>query len=347
MSESSFSEFALIARLTKNLPSNDAVSLGVGDDCALLNSDGERLTLATCDSQVEGIHFTLKTSTAEQIGKKALTVNISDVAAMGGVPCFALVSLVIPPHIAPDFVEQVYSGLRQEAERFSTVIIGGNIASSGLSSPFVIDITVLGVVERERVILRSGAREGDILCVTGTLGDAAAGLSTLLHLENDYTFDAREYVRKRHCVPEARVGVGQVLSQFGPQIVTALLDISDGLSGDLAHICERSRVGACVEVVRLPISSSLRTIARESGQDVLHWVLHGGEDYELLFTVAPGYEQQVIAAVQAETGISVTRIGGILPASEQIKLVLPDGQREVLRSQSWDHIKNSSRLARE
>jgi thiamine-monophosphate kinase len=345
MSGKSFSEFALIARLTKNLPSNDAVSFGVGDDCALLDLGGERLTLATCDSQVEGIHFTLKTSTAEQIGRKALAVNSSDIAAMGGVPRFALVSLVIPPHIAPDFVEQVYSGLRQEAERFSTVIVGGNIASSGASSPFVIDITMLGAVERESVILRSGAREGDIVCVTGMLGDAAAGLYTLLHPDNDYTFGACEYVRRRHCVPEPRVEVGQVLSRFGPQIVTAMLDISDGLSGDLAHICERSRVGACVEVACLPISSSLQTIAHESGQDALHWVLHGGEDYELLFTVAPGYEQQVRAAVLAETGIDVACIGGILPASEEIGLVLPGGQRERLRSQSWDHIKDLSRLA--
>src|SRR5215469_1146757 len=276
-------EFELIARLTSGLASREDVRLGVGDDCAIMDVGGDDLLLATCDSQVEGIHFTLQTSNPEQIGRKALAVNLSDIAAMGGTPRFALVSLLLPFHLSLEILEEMYTGLRQEAERFATAIVGGNIASAGSASCLTIDITVLGSVIRDRAITRSGARPGDMLCVTGYLGDSAAGLFTLLHPEHTYSLAACDRVRAVHRTPYARIAEGQILSQFGPHIITAMLDISDGLSGDLTHLCERSQVGVRVELARLPLSPAIHTIAHETAQDLWHWALHGGEDYELLF----------------------------------------------------------------
>ncbi len=335
------SEFELIARLTSDLASREDVKLGVGDDCAMLDFGGDQLLLATCDSQVEGVHFTLQTASPEQIGRKALAINLSDIAAMGGTPRFALVSLLIPSHLSLEILAEMYAGLQQEAKRFATIIVGGNIARAGRigsASPLTIDITLLGSVMRDHAITRSGAHPGDMLCVTGYLGDSAAGLFTLLHPERMYSLASRDQVCTAHRTPRARIAEGHILSQFGPHIITAMLDISDGLSGDLAHLCERSQVGARVELARLPLSPAIHTIAHETGQDPWHWALHGGEDYELLFTVAQGYEQQVSKAIQAATGTPVSVIGSILPFEEQMQLLHPDGQRENLRPQGWDHL---------
>jgi thiamine-monophosphate kinase len=343
MTDASFGEFELIARLTSDLASREDVHLGVGDDCAIMDIGGDQLLLATCDSQVEGVHFTLQTSNPEQIGRKALAVNLSDIAAMGGMPRFALISLLIPSHISPEILEEMYRGLRQEAKRFDTAIVGGNIASvgrGGSSSSFTIDITILGSVMRDRAITRSGARSGDTLCVTGHLGDSAAGLFTLFHPENTYSLAERDRVQNAHRTPHPRIAEGRILSQFGPHVITAMLDISDGLSGDLAHLCECSQVGVRVELACLPLSPSIHTIAHEAGQDPLHWAMHGGEDYELLFTVASGYEQRVIDAVQTATGTPVTIIGSMLPLAEQMQLLYPDGHQENIQPQSWDHLKN-------
>lgn len=330
-------EFELIARLTRQLPARPDVALGVGDDCAILALHGVD-TLATCDSQVEGVHFTLAFSSPEQIGRKALAVNLSDIAAMGGEPRYALISLILPPRLPLATLDGIYAGLRQEAERYATAIVGGNIASS--EQALILDITLLGAVEHGRALTRSGARVGDVVLVTGSLGNAAAGLHTLLQPATHYPPDAQEVVRQAYRVPQPRVREGRVLSRFGPGIVTALLDISDGLSGDLGHICERSNVGVRVDLARLPLSQSLHSIAVSAARDPYAWALHGGEDYELLFTVPPTSEQAVIDAVQAATGTPVTPIGVVLPPEEGMRLLRPDGREEPLVVQSWDHRKS-------
>lgn len=343
MTDPSLGEFELIARLTSGLAPREDVRLGVGDDCAIMDFAGDQLLLATCDCQVEGVHFTLQTSSPAQIGRKALAINLSDIAAMGGVPRFALVSLLIPSHLPLEIVEEMYTGLRQEAERFATAIVGGNISHAGCvgsNSSLTIDITLLGSVARDHAITRSGACPGNVLCVTGYLGDAAAGLFTLLHPEHISSQAARDQVCVAHRTPQPRIAEGHILSQFGPQVITAMLDVSDGLSGDLVHLCEQSRVGARVELARLPLSPAIHTIAYETGQDPWHWALHGGEDYELLFTITQGYEQQVIEAVQTATGTPVTIIGSILPLAEQMQLLYPDGHQDTLLPQSWDHLRH-------
>lgn len=338
MNISTLGEFNLIARLTKNLSQRDDVLLGAGDDCAMLDVKSDVLLLATCDSQVEEVHFTLRTSSPEQIGRKALAVNISDIAAMGGVPRYALVSLILSPTLSFEVLERIYTGMRQEAEQYDTTIVGGNIAGSGKAEQFVIDITLLGTVERGHALMRRGAHAGDTIFVTGSLGNSAAGLYTLLHPDKRYPQDAMEAVRLIHQVPRPRVQEGRALSQLGPQVVTAMLDISDGLSGDLGHLRESSQVGARVEVARLPLSAPLQAIATTVTLNPLDWALHGGEDYELLFTVAAGREQEVVEAVGQVSNMPVTAIGTIRSANEGMRLVYSDGREETLVPQSWDHL---------
>ncbi|HEY7417349.1 MAG TPA: thiamine-phosphate kinase [Ktedonobacteraceae bacterium] len=335
-------EFELINRLTHGLAKRDDIVQGVGDDCAVLDTDADTHLLATCDCQVEGVHFILRSSPPEQVGRKAIAINISDIAAMGGVPRYALISLIVPSCLPAETVDRVYEGLRAEALRYNITIVGGNIAEAGPSEQLVIDITLLGTVEQGRALLRSGARVGDLLCVTGTVGDSACGLYTLLHPDYPYPQEALDVVQRRHRIPEARVQVGRILSSYGPSIVTALLDISDGVSGDLDHLCECSHVGARVEQARLPLSPALRKVAEMTKQDPYHWALHGGEDYELLFTVVPAAAQDVIARVQAECSVPVTTIGAIGEAQQGLQLVSQSGQLEQLPLKSWDHLKPRS-----
>ncbi len=338
MDGSSSAEFELIAHLTRALPARPDVALGVGDDCAILDLNSDTLLLATSDSQVEGIHFTRQFSSPEQIGRKALSVNLSDIAAMGGEPRYALVSLIMPADLSRTYIDNLYAGIRHEATRYATAIVGGNIASSGKAASLVIDITLLGTIERGRAITRSGAHNGDTLMVTGNLGDSAAGLYTLLHPTARYPRNAQEVLRTVHRTPQPRIRVGRILSQLGPAIITAMLDISDGLSGDLTHLCTRSNVGARVKLAQLPLSSSIRAVANSINYDPFSWALHGGEDYELLFTVSPGHEQQISETVHAATGISVTRIGTIEPADAGMKIVYPDGREDMLEVRSWNHL---------
>lgn len=343
MANSHPNEFELIARLTRDLPSRSDVRQGAGDDCAVLDLGGDMLLLATCDSQVEGVHFTFAISDPVDIGRKALAINISDIAAMGGEPRYALISLILPASksFRLEVLNGIYSGLRQEAEQFDVAIVGGNIAGTGEQehAPMVIDITLLGTIERGHALLRSGAQVGDTLFVTGSPGDSAAGLFTLIHPDLPYEAEPRDILRAIYRVPRPCMREGRILGQFGPQVVTAMLDISDGLSGDLQHICERSKAGAGIKVAQFPQSPALRSIASSAGHDPLDWILNGGEDYELLFSVSPGHEDAVLNAVQSATGTAVTAIGTICPPEEGLKLIWPDGHAEVLVPKSWDHLR--------
>jgi len=336
---SSLGEFELIARLTRGLHETGDQLLGIGDDCAILDLHAPTLLLATGDSQVEGVHFTLHTSSPEQIGRKALAVNLSDIAAMGGEPRYALISLILPPSLPLAVLDGIYAGLRYQADDFTTTIVGGNISGAGSSETLIIDITLLGTIEHGHALLRSGAQPGDTLCVTGTLGDSAAGLFTLLYADQALPSTAVEFVRSRCRTPQPRIHEGRILSQMGPSIITAMLDISDGLSGDLAHLCEHSHVGARIHHAQIPLSAAIHAIADHSQHDALEWALHGGEDYELLFTVSPGNEHTVINTVREATGTQVTAIGTIPPQEDGIRQIFADGHDEQLTARSWDHLK--------
>jgi thiamine-monophosphate kinase len=327
-------EFGLIARLTAALPPHVGAVLGVGDDAALLDvGNAASLLVATCDAQVEGTHFRLDRAMPEEIGRRVLAVNLSDIAAMGGTPQFALISLLVPPEMDVAVLDGIYAGLRDEAARFDVAIVGGNVARS---AQLVLDITLLGLVARDGALRRDRARAGDALLVTGTLGAAAAGL----HLLDDPLLAARLPATDRALLlaaqrmPEPRVAAGQWLVRHG---VTAALDISDGLAADLGHLCVASGVGAVVESASLPLSAATRAVAMELGLAPAELALFGGEDYELLFTASAADAAKLAGNMLAEIGIPATVIGYI-QAEGGLELARM-GQNVPLVPKGWDHLR--------
>lgn len=297
-------EFDLIARIEEQL---GATGAPLGDDCAVLDLPaGERL-LATVDMLVEGVHFRLQETDPVTLGRRALAINLSDIAAMGGTPRWCLVSLGLP---APTpFVQRFYAGLAEMAGRHGVLVAGGNLAR--LPDRMAIDITVLGSAKRP--VTRNGARPGDGIYVTGPLGRSATGLRCLLRGNRNHPA-----LVAAHRDPQPRVQEGQRLAA----LATAMIDISDGLAQDLGHICERSRVGAHLQSSAIPIDGETRQTAAELGADPLELALHGGEDYELLFTAPP--------SARADA----TRIGEVRPAAEGLQI---DGR--PLRAEGWDHFR--------
>jgi thiamine-monophosphate kinase len=320
--------------------------VGIGDDVAVLHpprsprlrgeaGGGERLLLATCDIQLEGAHFLRDRITPYQLGRKALAINLSDIASMGGTPTYALISLGLPPETEVTSVDELYAGLRAEAERASVAIVGGNMSRSPLG--LVVDIFLLGEVAPEHLMLRSGARFGDAVLVTGTLGDAAAGLALLLDetLQPDEAYAAR--VKAAFLTPTPRLAEGQAIARTG--LATAMIDLSDGLASDVGHICERSDVGVRIWAERLPISPAARAVAALAGRDPLERALAGGEDYELCFTALPEAVETLRSAVAEARGTPITIVGEIIPADEGRVLAQDDGRTLPLEAVGWDHFR--------
>ena len=328
MKVSEIGEFGLIERLRRLLQEPDPrVMVGIGDDVAVLEGPGDMLLLATCDIQVEGIHFLPRFITPYQLGRKALAINLSDIAAMGGIPDFALVSLAFPAETPVEFLDELYRGLKDEAEGAGVKIVGGNMAQ--LPERFAVDIFLLGRVEREAVLLRRGAKPGDLVMVTGCLGDSAAGLSLLLEGVKDERFSP---LYQAHLTPKPRLREGRILAQ--ERLATAAIDVSDGLAQDAGHICDESNVGVRIWVDRLPLSPQAVEAAQLLGQNPLKWAIGGGEDYELLFTVPPEKANYVI---QALAPTKATIIGEVVASAEGRTLVLPDGTEKALEPAGWDH----------
>lgn len=325
-------EFALINRLAALTGADGGVVVGIGDDAAVLDTGGPRLLLATIDIQVEGRHFRRDRIAAERLGRRTAAVNLSDIGAMGGAPRWALASLVLPPDLDVAWVEDLYRGLAVELGRFGAVMVGGNLSGG---EQIVIDLALLGEVERGRVLRRDGARPGDVVLVTGTLGASAAGRYAL-----DAGLDPADPpvapLVEAHLTPTPRVREGQALAATG--LVTAAIDLSDGLSSDLGHLCDASGVGAEVNAARLPLSAETRTLAARLGLDPVGLALVGGEDYELLLTAPPPAVPELVAAVRVATGVPLTAIGAITPAAAG-RWLLHDGRRLPLAASGWDHFR--------
>lgn len=334
MRVSELGEFPLIDRVGQIVGvERPDVVVGIGDDVAVLADQGDELILATVDSQVEGAHFLPGRITPRQLGRRALAINLSDIAAMGGRAQYALVSLALPADTEVAWVEELYRGLREEADRFGVAVVGGNMARS--PGGVFVDVCVLGRVRREHLLLRSGAKPGDWVLVTGYLGDSAAGLSLLLDPALFVAESDRELLLARHFTPTPRLPEAAVIAR--PGLATAMIDLSDGLSSDIGHICERSRVGVRLWAGRLPISPAARQVAALTGRAPWRLALEGGEDYELCFTAPSGAAEELAAAVSRETGTLVTVVGEILPAVEGRWLVLEDGQEVPLEARGWEH----------
>jgi thiamine-monophosphate kinase len=331
-------EFGLIARLTHGLELRPDVLLGVGDDAALLDIGAEDLLVATCDAQVDGIHFIRGVATYEEIGHKALAVNLSDIAAMGAEPRWALVSLLIPKEITYPDLDQVYAGMRALGNRHAVAVVGGNVSSTG--GPFCLDVTLLGTVDRTHAVRRSGAQIGDAIVVTGALGTAAAGVlwSTVSEdraVPASLSFAAREKTHRAMAAPFPHVAEGRALAASG--VVTSMIDVSDGLAADLGHICRQSHVGAVVEAASLPLDGSAREVAELYGRDPLTLALYGGEDYVLLCTVAEEEVKRALAAIAGAGGNGFV-IGRIVGAPAGMQLQLEAGQFIPLEPRGWDHL---------
>jgi thiamine-monophosphate kinase len=330
-------EFALIARLTAGLETRPDVVLAAGDDAALLSPSADALLLATCDVQVEGQHFLWGIATPEEIGHKALAVNLSDIAAMGGQPLWALVSLLLPARMRVAEVERLYAGMQALARRYEVAIVGGNIAAT--SGPLAIDVTLLGRVAPDRALKRSGGQPGDALLVTGTLGAAAAGV--LIAIGGGAHSDAisrgtRERVCQAMVAPEPRVAAGQALAATGA--VSAMLDVSDGLAADLGHLCAASGVGAIVDAAAVPVDPAAAAVAEAYDRDALELALSGGEDYELLLAVRPADVERAAAAVTG-TGGTVQMIGQLTDPVAGMQLRDAGGTLRPLEPRGWDHLR--------
>ena len=329
-------EFGLIARLTAGLPPSPDVIAGVGDDAAILDIGSNDVLVATCDVQVEDTHFRLRGITPHDIGRRALAVNLSDIAAMGARPRFALISLLVPPTLDVAVLDGIYAGLREEAAQFDVALVGGNIARN--AERLIIDITLLGTGTRNRLLRRNSAKPGDMVMVTGSLGSAAAGLLVLEdeQLAAKVAPENLVGVLAAQRTPAPRVAAGQWLAQHA---VTTGIDVSDGLAADISHICEASGVGVQIEAESLPIQPETATVAALAGQDPQNLALFGGEDYELLFTVPTDRAHALARELFDATGVKATAIGTICMGSAIT--LFREGKPSPLPSTGWDHLRLS------
>ncbi len=338
MRVSELGEFGLIRRLTAGLETRPDVLLGVGDDAAILDPGRDALLVATVDSQVEGQHFLRGVALPAEIGHKALAVNLSDIAAMGAEPLWALVSLVLPRTLETADLDGIYQGMQALAKRYGVAIVGGNVAAT--DGPLTLDLAVLGRVGRGRALLRSGGRPGDAILVTGTLGAAASGVLVATVPAPNGPQPTPEVLGRAHtamAAPVPRVKEGQALSATG--VVSAMLDVSDGLAADLGHLCEASNVGALLDASAIPVSPAAEAIAALYGRDPLALALAGGEDYELLFTVPPDGIQQALDAVIAAGG-EAHIIGELTVPENGLHLRERDGSIRTLEPRGWDQLRS-------
>jgi thiamine-monophosphate kinase len=332
-------EFDLIRMLQhRHGAGNASIIRGIGDDAAVIIPAKNRWQLFTTDLLTEGIHFDFSTAGCSDIGFRAAAANLSDIAAMGGTPHYILVSVAIPRNGTSRQVQQLYRGMMAACHSHKVRLIGGDTSAS--AATWFISITLVGSVTPGRALLRSGACAGDDLYVTGTLGDSLAGLKLLHQAHHKATLPLRHraLLIRRHLRPTARIAEGQWLSMHG--WATAAIDVSDGLSGDLRHICEESHVGADINLSALPLSPACRAYAKSTGQDPVTLALAGGEDYEILFTVASRHRRR-FEGLAAAQHISFTRIGTIRPARSGIHSLESDGKRRPLPITSYEHFRST------
>lgn len=339
-------EFGLIKHLTKDLPTlSPSTKKGVGDDCAVIQN-GDLATLVTTDMLMEGVHFDLTYVDMKHLGYKSAMVNISDIFAMGGTPCQIVVSIALSKRFSVEDLEDFYTGLRLACEKWNVDIVGGDTTSS--LTGLAISITCIGNAKSEDIIYRNGAKDTDLICVSGDLGAAYCGLQLLEREKAVYyqqiknakekdnimfspDFAGKEYLLQRQLQPEARGDIIATLRNAGIR-PTAMIDISDGLSSELFHICEQSNVGCRIYEKEIPIDYQTAVMAEEINMNLTTCALNGGEDYELLFTVPIGdYER-----VKDLEGIR--GIGHITDQSLGKVLITRDEQEFPLQAQGWNHL---------
>lgn len=328
-------EFGLIERLTQDFSSHNASTIkAAGDDCAVLHYEREEVLVST-DMLVEGIHFDLTYVPLKHLGYKSAVVNFSDLYAMNATPRQITVSLAISKRFAVEHIEQLYSGIKLACDIYGVDLVGGDTTTS--RSGLVISITCIGSAEKEKIAYRSGARNTDLICVSGDLGAAYMGLQLLEREkiasagQKDFKpqFQGKEYLVERQLKPEARKDIVAALEKHGI-IPTSMIDISDGLSSELMHICKQSHTGCRIYEERIPIDYQTAVMAEELGMNLVTAALNGGEDYELLFTV-PLHQNDVIEKIE---GVKI--IGHITDESLGCAMITRDGGEIELKAQGWN-----------
>ncbi len=330
-------EFGLIRRMTKGaLVRPERVVKGIGDDTAVFYPPKDQPMLLTTDLLVEQIHFQRDTISGRDLGFKSLAVNLSDIAAMGGIPLEAFVSIAIPDDCPLEYVDAVYDGLRELAGPLEVNILGGD--TTGSKKDLVINIAITGTVEPDCLLLRDGAKPGDLIYLTGPVGDSRAGLQVILdRLDLDDTLLKKLY--HRHCKPLPHIREGRFLAHS--KAVTAAIDVSDGVASDLGHIISQSRCGAKIDTRLLPISPELRQFSEEYAIDPIDFALNGGEDYVLLCAVQADQAADLESAFLAQFNRPLYRIGEVT-SSGHLEKIDKDGNCKSLKSKGWDHFKEGA-----
>lgn len=332
---STLGEFGLIDRLTAGInPSNTSTIKGVGDDCAVMRFHDTDILVST-DLLVEGVHFDLTYTPLKHLGYKAVVVNISDIYAMNGTPRQITVSLAVSKRFTVEHIEELYSGMRLACEMYNVDIVGGDTTSS--RSGLLISITAIGDAKSGDIVYRTGARDTDLICVSGDLGAAYMGLQLLEREkiasagQKDFEprFEGKEYLIERQLKPEARRDIIKALAGAGVR-PTAMMDISDGLSSELIHICRGSGTGCRIYEDRIPIDYQTAVMAEELNMNLVTAALNGGEDYELLFTV-PLHDHERVSKIQ---GVRV--IGHITKPELGCAMITRDGNEITLKAQGWN-----------
>jgi len=343
MKLSAIGELGLIERIRELVPRPTQAILGIGDDCAVLRPTAGRDLLVTTDVLVEQVDFTQEATSPFRLGRKAMAASLSDIAAMGGRPCAALVTLALRQDLETEFIDELYRGLQHEGSKHGVEIIGGDISAS---STLMIGVTVLGEAESRRAVTRAGAKPGERVWVTGRLGGSAAGLAALqagFRLRNDQvegpleaTGELAEAIREaleRHLCPSPRIREGLALAAAG--IASSMIDVSDGLAADVAKLCRESGVSTRIREDRIPVDPVASIIGDLLGQDAMAMALGGGEDFELLFS-SPADADDIVRLFA--NGRAVTEVGEVTAPGEGCVLIQRSGATVPL-SGGHDHFR--------
>ena len=325
-------EFGFIEQLKKRyVPCNKSIIKGIGDDAGVFERDENSAGLITTDMLIEDIHFRLKDISPCDLGYKSLAVNLSDIAAMGGIARTACVSLAVPENISYEFLMNFYEGMEPLLEEFNVMLIGGDTNRSPVG--FVINVVVTGIIKKDEIIYRSGAAAGDIIMTTGYLGDSSCGLDILFGKINTGQ-PCKDYFYNAHIKPRPHIREGRLLAES--RCASALIDISDGLASDLRHICEDGGVGAVIYQDAIPVSENLKKLGSEKNINILDYALFGGEDYCLLAVISAEKKETIINSFNEKEGVRLFEIGEIVQGSS-IEMGNKSGERKVLPKKGFSH----------
>ena len=331
-------EFGLIEHLRTQFDTRSPrVQKGIGDDCAVFSTQSDKIQLISTDALVESIHFNLKTISAEQLGHKAMAANVSDIAAMGGNPYLAVISLGLPKSTSIKFLDKLYSGLQKCCNAYKVKLVGGDTVAS--PKHLFINICILGEAHKNRVFTRTGARLGDQIFVTGTLGGSAMGLQLLTSKKSNCTSTKhRRSLIQKHLEPIPRIKESRLLARSKLQ-VTSMIDLSDGLVQDLMHLCVTDKLGADIYEANLPFSEALSSICQQKSSVLTNLALQGGEDYELLFTIRRE-DVKKLNKLFLKADTTVSHIGEITKSPGKIFLRQKNGRKKSLKSSiGFNHFK--------